>query len=287
MLFAALILCFALLPGHASKCLMFCAGFVARQSQHNLNLDKCSPNSCTRPPSLRLSICLSDYPSAWAASSHISQTLNRCSMADVIGCCHINCACFGRVSVRVYVCVCVGVGVWVCLTHHWTVTQQQEEQHMSVGGPVGRQIPFDVQSAERQRQWSMQKVFQTVQFSSVRFGSILVPLFASLLFSLRCRFFLAFAFFALCRDFGFITHNRQAAAAAVATTTEETTITRSKCANIMKNAKRVAVARVGRTYLPDTLYYNAKVQGILSFYFRFTKKASSWKVVLSLVMCQI
>lgn len=142
---------------------------------------------------LRLSVC----PSAWAASSHISHALNRCSMGDVIGCCHINCACFGRVSVRVCRCGCVGV--WVCLTHHWTVAQQQQqEQHMSVRWPLGRQIPFDVQSAERQCQWSMQKVFQTVQFGSlryglVRFGSILVPVFAAaLLFSLRCRFFLIF-----------------------------------------------------------------------------------------------
>lgn len=38
-----------LLFGHSSTCLMFFAGFVTSQSLHNLNLDKCSPYSCTRP----------------------------------------------------------------------------------------------------------------------------------------------------------------------------------------------------------------------------------------------
>lgn len=197
MLFAALILCFALLAAHASKCLMFCAGFLARQSQHNLNLDKCSPNSCTRLPSVYLSVRPSVSLSLGLGSkfTHISDTK---PMLD--GRCYWmlpHKLCVFRSSLGACLCVCrwVGEGVWVCLTHHWTVTQQQQEQHMSVGGPVGRQIPFDVQSAERQRQWSMQKVFQTVQFgsvrfdfgSSVRFSSVFVtlPVFLGFFFGLR------------------------------------------------------------------------------------------------------
>lgn len=71
-------------------------------------------------------------------------------------------------------CACVGVGVLnTPLNCYATTTRTTYVRQW----PLARQIPFDVQSAERQRQWSMQKVFQTFQarfdfgFSLFFFGS--------------------------------------------------------------------------------------------------------------------
>lgn len=200
---------------------------------------------------LRLSVC----PSAWAASSHISHALNRCSMGDVIGCCHINCACFGRVSVRVCRCGCVGV-LNTPLNCCATTTARTTYVRPVAPWPTN---PIWCSVSRKAMPMKHAKGISdgSVRFASVRFGSVwfdfgsCVRCCSSVFVTLPVflGFSLAFAFFALCRDFGFVSHNRQAAT----TATKEPTITRSKCANIMKNAKHVTVARVGRTYLPDIL----------------------------------